>query len=315
MSKAVLFVTGLGEDLNRAENMKCLYDAYQGEKRFICLSDRWNYEGCINSGKYCLIIIDVFPEEHPLPTILIWHSIQGAKLIGLDEGRYYKPEQAEFIDWIITAGFGGSELMSRCTGVPIEKTLDFGMPRTDRYFNRKRKQKSAEIRKYLYAPTFRHFYETPLPCIDWKWLDEQLTDDEMLVVKSHPYGWSHDLSGYRHIIEVNRMETSVNCLFEANVVITDYSSIMFDAYLLKKPVVLFEKNPGYCKTRGMYLDYPSGYCSRYATNEQELLEHLRSSKRLRTAEKNCINYLADACDGHSCERVCEFIKEMLNNGT
>jgi hypothetical protein len=85
---------------------------------------------------------------------------------------------------------------------------------------------------------------------------------------------------------------------------------MFDAYLLKKPVVLFEKNPGYVKTRGMYLKYPYGYCSRYATSEQTLLWHLREAKRLRTAEKKCIDYVADACDGHSCERICQFIDEI-----
>ena len=55
------------------------------------------------------------------------------------------------------------------------------------------------------------------------------------------------------------------------------------------------------------------FCSRYATNEQELLEQIRSAKTLRTAEKRCLAYVADACDGHSCERILELRKEMLND--
>jgi len=32
MSKPVLFVSGLGKELERVENLKVLYDAYDGEK-------------------------------------------------------------------------------------------------------------------------------------------------------------------------------------------------------------------------------------------------------------------------------------------
>ncbi len=117
----------------------------------------------------------------------------------------------------------------------------------------------------------------------------------------------------RHIRIADKMKPSVDYLYDCDVLITDYSSIMFDAYLLKKPVVLFEKRPGYTKTRGMYLDYPNGYCSRFAQNEMQLLEQIRSAKGLRTAEKRCLAYVADACDGHSCERIIELIKEMLND--
>ena len=314
MSKPVLFVTGLGSELHRAENMKCLYDAYPGEKKFVSINDG-SYSKEAYTGKYSLIVIDIFPTEHPMKTIMMWHSIQGGKYIGLDERRtYYHESYARFIDAIITAGYGGSEMFHRCTKVPMERIFDLGMPRTDRY---KRKRKGdghtalAEKRAYLFAPTYRGFNDSPPPMIDWEWLDEHLTDDEILAVKPHPYdGFRTGVEGCRHIIEIPRMEASVNYLYDADVVITDYSSIIFDGYLLKKPAVLFEKDMNYHRTRGMYLPYPDGYCSRLARNERELLEHLRSAKRLRTAERKCLDYVADACDGHSIERICAFIDEM-----
>lgn len=318
MIKPVLFVTGLGRDLNRAENLKCLYDAYPGEKKMIALSDA-SYNDEAHSGKYGLMVIDIFPTEHPMPTIMIWHAIQGGKFIGLDDKRtYYRESYARFMDAIIVAGCGGIDMFNQCTKVPRERIFDLGMPRTDRYVNKRKGSghtAMADKRGYLYVPTFRSIGETPMPGINWDWIDRQLTDDELLIVKSHPYGENHYLPSYKHIIEADRMKPSVDYLYDADVVITDYSSIMFDAYLLNKPVVLFEKRPGYVRTRGMYLEYPEKYCSRYAMDEEYLLEQIRSAKRLRTAEKRCRDYVADACDGHSCERIINFIEEMLENGT
>ena len=308
MSKPVLFVTGLGRELKRAENMSVLYEAYQGEKTFISMKDT-NYNNELHSGKYGLVVVDIFPTEHPVKTVMMWHCIQGGKYIGLDEKTtYYRESYARFMDYIIAAGGGGIDMFNICTHVPRERIIDLGMPRTDRYFKRHKKQ--TDKRTYLYVPTFRNWQETPMPCVDWQWLDGQLTDEEELIIKPHPYGDVYDAQDLKHIHIADKMKPSVDFLYEADVVITDYSSIMFDAYLLKKPVVLFEKSPGYVKTRGMYLKYPYGYCSRYATSEQTLLWHLREAKRLRTAEKKCIDYVADACDGHSCERICQFIDEV-----
>ena len=317
MSKPILFVTGLGRELQRAENMNALYEAYPGEKIFMHIRDR-KFISELVPGKHDVMVIDVFPTIHPCKTFLMWHAIQGGKYIGLDEqnngvSRYYMPGQATFIDGIIAAGSGGRKMMSQCTGVPIDRVYDLGMPRTDRYFRKKKGDGHTALagkRAYLYVPTFRHWYETDLPYIDWKWLDDQLTDDEIFAVKSHPYGKGHNLKGYKHIIEIPQMEPSVNYLFDCDVVITDYSSIMFDGYLLKKPCVLFEKNPGYCKTRGMYLEYPKQYSSRYARNEEQLLEQIRSAKRLTKIEKRCMFYTADACDGHSCEKITKFLIEQ-----
>ena len=312
--KPVLFATGLGKEIKRAENIYALYDAYPYEKVIMSMHDeKFQFEAI--SGKYDVMIVDVFPTFHTCKTFMIWHAIQGGKYIGLDEqkdgiARFYKREQATFIDGIIVAGHGGVEMFNRCTGVPKERIYNLGMPRTDRYIRKKKGDGHtalAEKRAYLYVPTFRHGHEGRMPDINWEWIDRQLIDDELFAVKSHPYGYGNDLNGFKHIIEISKMEPSVNYLYDCDVVITDYSSIMFDGYLLKKPCVLFEKNPGYCKTRGMYLEYPSQYSSRFARDEEELIEQIRSAKRLTKVEKKCMFYVADSCDGHSCERIVNFI--------
>ena len=315
MSKPVLFVSGLGKELERAENLKVLYDAYQGEKEFIPVCSSKYYDTII-SNKYSLRIVDTFPTEHHLPTIMMWHAIQGGKYIGLDEKTtYYRKEYAKCIDYIIAAGKDlGQAMWQQCTAVSLNKILPLGMARTDRYIGKIKGSGNTILkdkRSYLYVPTFRAHKEPAIPPIDWTWLDEHLSDNELFVVKPHPQGQHLTNGSYEHIIETNKMEPSVNYLYDADVIITDYSSIIFDGYLLNKPSVLFEKKTGYPEIRGMYMKYPIEYSSKYATNEEELLYLLRSTNALTELEINCINKIADMCDGFSCKRICNLINELL----
>lgn len=315
MARAVLFVTGLGKELKRAENMYTLYKAYQGEKTYISSHDD-KFIQQVNSGKYDLMVIDVFPTVKPKKAIMIWHAIQGGKYIGLDQrGTYYREEYAELMDYIITAGRGGIDMFNRCTHVPKDRIIPLGMPRTDRYFYKEKINRIPLFgakRVYLFAPTFRNWREGKFPDIDWGMIDRQLNDDELMIVKAHPYGTQFFIRGCSHIISADKMEPCANFLECSDVIITDYSSIMFDAYLLDKPVVLFEKEQGYVRERGMYLQYPGGYCSRYTTNETDLVNSIREANGLTETERECINYVADACDGNSCERICNFIDNVNN---
>ena len=309
--KPVLFAST--KPLERAENMKALFDAYDGEKEHVQV-DPWRRHPEIRSGKYDLMVIDEYPTESPGKCILIGHGIDGGKTGGLLMPRpYYRPEQAELITYVIATSISMCSLIARQTGVPESRVLPLGMPRTDVYKTRRKGDGCTELankRAYLYAPTYRSKEETPLPDIDWKWLDDQLHDDEMIAVKVHTMSRMIIDRTYKHIKEFVPDLPTAPFLYDCDVLITDYSTIMVDAYLLNKPVVLLEKNKGYTETRGMYLDYPVMYCSRYATNERELLDMIRSADCLGEADTTCRQLLAGACDGHAAERICKLIKEL-----
>lgn len=313
MEQAVMFMTGLGKDLKRAENLNALYEAYPGRKRFTSLED----PGAVNetlSGRYGLMVTDIFPTFKADQCIMIWHAIQGGKKIGFGQpGTYMKPSMTKYIDWIVAAGPGGVDMFHQCTGVAKDRILPLGMPRTDRYTGKKKGDGGTELAKkraYLYVPTFRGPNDPPYPRIEWDYLDEMLTDDELLVVKPHPYGQRFNLDIYRHIKEAPRMEPSVNYLVDCDVVITDYSSIMFDGYLLGKPCVLFEPERGYTETRGMYLKYPQEYSCRYVADELSLVWKLREARELTKTERDVTEYVAGNCDGHSIERIINLIKKV-----
>ena len=299
--------------IERAENISAIYNAYDGPKDFV------QTNGCrrhpaIRSGAYDLMVIDEFPTETPGKCIMLWHSVHGGKTIGIDQPHpYYHEWQKDLITYLIASGNGAVESMAQCSGIPKERVLPYGLPRTDVYVGKKKGDGHTVLagkKAWLYAPTFRTREETPMPGIDWEWLDEQLTDDEMIAVKMHPESRRILTKEYKHIVEISPMEPSAPYLYDCDAVVTDYSTIIFDGWMLGKPAVLLEKQKGYTLTRGMYLDYPVQYTNRYCTNEQEMLNALRNAGEPDATERDCLKLMADMCDGNASQRVCELIRKL-----
>lgn len=311
MSKPVLFAGT--RPYGRAENISALYDAYSDIKQYLGI---YNYDAFlkINNKDYDVMVIDEFPRRFAKKNILIWHAIQGGKYIGYDQPKpYISKDLTDKIDYVIAAGTDSIPMWISCTGLPREKILPLGMPRTDAFVGKKKGDGHtylANKRSYLYVPTFREPDEPLNFLIDFDWLENQLTDDEIFVVKNHMRGHQILDKPYEHIIEISSSDPSTPFLYDSDIIITDYSSILFDGYLLNKPAVLFEKQPGYAAYRGMYMKYPQEYCSRYVTNEKDLLDVLRTTNTLTDIEYNAINKVANMCDGHSCERICKLIEEL-----
>ena len=301
----------------RAENITAIYDAYPGEKKYIQVSGS-NTDPAMFSGQYDVLVIDDFVAPNPCKTIMIWHGIQGGKYIGFDQPNgYLTEEKINTVDYVISASHGAIPMWKSCTGLPAEKILPLGMPRTDQYVGKRKGDGHtalADKRAYLFVPTFRWYYEPEPFKIDFGLFDDMLHDDEVLAVKMHMVDGRSLKRQYRHIVEVSQEEPSAPYLMDCDVVITDYSSILFDGYLLNKPGVLYEPYPGYTSARGMYMKYPEEYCStKPARTEEELINLVRRADSLGITEYECLHRVADMCDGHSCRRLIKLINE-LNGG-
>ena len=310
MSK-VLFTSQ--RPLYRAENISAVYEAYDGPKKFAQLDERlfaWE----LLDPQYDVLVTDEFiTAKHPNCTaVFIGHGIPGGKLFGLDQKQpYLTKEFAELIDFAVTSSKNTVPIVAKQCGLPEDRVMVLGMPRTDDYFKEWPKQTNQRV--YLYAPTFRASNETPAPDIDWQLLDDHLGDDELFIVKAHMIG-GHvlpDPSGLKHIKEIPADVPTTPYLMQCDVLVTDYSSIIMDAHVAGKPVVLFEKSVGYTDTRGMYLDYPLDYAGRYCTNEVGLAYQMKFADKPTVADRRCRKRTAAACDGHSTERVVKFIKDVI----
>ena len=307
--------------LSRAENITAVFDAYDGPEKFAQL-DGELFTPELMDPRYSVVVTDEFVAAKPRGSTLIFigHGIPGGKLFGLSQPLpYVTPEKIDLVDYALSSSYQMVPVVARQMGLPEDRVKVLGMPRTDKIVNLMEEYDEAkrdgtfQKRVYLYAPTFRRSIETPMPDIDWELINEMLTDDEKLVVKAHMIGGPL-LGGvtYKHIVEVSSDMPTTPWLMRCDVLVTDYSSLIMDAHVAGKPVVLFEKTPGYTETRGMYLDYPLDYAGRYATDEVSLVYQLKGADRPTIADRRCRKRTAAACDGHSTERVLAFIKDVIN---
>jgi len=313
--KRVLFTSS--RPLDRAENIAAVYHGYSGDKEFAQLNYRRTNRN-LRRFIYSLVVADEIPCETNAPVLLVGHGITGGKKCYLDQDPgYVRPNEYKFVKWAIATSEEMVDISSGQLGLDRKNVYALGMPRTDYYFGKHKGDGGtflAEKRAYLYAPTFRSKHETEGFELDLDYIDSKLTDDEIFVIKPHMLMEGLVKENYKHIVEVSPNVMSRDYILDCDVLITDYSSILLDGYVAGKPGVLFEKNPGYLESRGMYFKYPDEYCSRYATNEEELVDILRKADSLGEVERRCLQRTAGSClDGRSTERVCEFISQKLQS--
>jgi CDP-glycerol glycerophosphotransferase (TagB/SpsB family) len=307
--------------LERAENLKCVWDAYRGPKEFV----QYLVDACrALSDRYSVFVTDEIPQYSPtkgnVRTVFVSHGISGDKLYGLDCSESHRAGASQVDYAICTTEYSRRRVMAQL-GLPEERVLPLGMPITDRYSGKRKGDGSTFLaeygRAYLYVPTWRAPGNPPLPRVDWRKVDSLLGDDEVLAVKRHMCT-ADPIVGeeLRHVSEVGNMAPSAPYLIDCDVVSTDFSSIMFDGYVLGRPNVLVtDGHAAYQASHGMYESYPGWYSSRAVEaqgNEEAFVAALRDAfgKGLGSVERNVVDTVTGECDGHSAERVAELIAKL-----
>lgn len=166
--------------------------------------------------------------------------------------------------------------------------LHEGYPRNGIFFDKKR---AGEVKRELgcegmqlifYMPTYRGrtdritveeqhvFLEQML-----RKLDTMLTSGQKLFVKLHPLiGRQLDLSGYEHIENAPVKYETYEVLNACDVLLTDYSSVMYDYICSGKQVILYAYDRAeYDRERGLYED-AAGYPFFHARTEEEIISAL-----------------------------------------
>lgn len=289
--------------LYRAENLKAVYDAYDGEKQYVQRYDGKPIEG-MNSGRYRLVVTDGLIDESPGKYLWIGHGMGAGKTVGLHHPRW-KFKGSRLITYAIASSPEMVPIVASFCGISEDRVIPLGMPRTDAYFHMMPKlHKGIE---HLYAPTFRSGPWLP----DFNLLWRTLPEDHRLIYKPHMVTGNKVITRYPNIEVASAWEPSTEYLVNADTVITDYSSIMFDAMVLRRPVILFAKDTReYLRDRGMYYPYPCDYSEYYAETETELVELLSEAVWTDYLEDRR-SFYAGACDGKSTQRVIELIRVMI----
>ncbi|HTL41517.1 MAG TPA: CDP-glycerol glycerophosphotransferase family protein [Pseudolysinimonas sp.] len=115
----------------------------------------------------------------------------------------------------------------------------------------------AGVRVVLYAPTWRDDRTEMVDYVDLTTFAAELGEDHVLLVRGHSrtLRYGQDLAGDR-LVDVTSYPSMTDLLLLADVLVTDYSSVMFDFAGTGKPIVFFTPDLAHYSAdlRGFYFD-------------------------------------------------------------
>lgn len=258
----------------------------------------------------------------------IWHAAGAFKMFGLDAPSKLTEEQERAThsqySAVAVTGEECRRFYAGAFGVSEDICIPVGLPRTDRLFTDADKMRNAVYERhpgfrnkriYLYCPTFRERDGEKMvydPKIDWNMLNSLLDEDEVFIIRRHPlmdYPLLNDT--FNNIYDLSA-ESTLELTAASDVIITDYSSVIYDACLLNVPTVFYCPDIGEYE-RGFYLKFPEDLPGELITDGAELLKAVRRTKEKPPAERieKFKSRQLGACDGHSTERIVKIIEDWL----
>lgn len=267
--------------------------------------------------------------------VQLWHGTATLKKFGLDseEGLVKKLGLAvnKNTSHFIVGSSWMKEIYKTAFEAKEDKIFNIGCPRTDLFFNKNiiQEKKDDFFKTYpelinkkiiLYAPTFREnevISDDIKINLDIQKLISSLDDKYVLGLRFHPY-LAKKISSDKNTIftdnprvynfsNYNKLNTLLIC---SDILITDYSSIIYEYALMKKPMIFycydldkFEKSD-----RGFYGNYNSLIPGPIAMNTEEIIviikNHITDGYNI---DEFLITYLEN-CDGNSKKRLYDLLK-------
>ncbi len=259
--------------------------------------------------------------------VQVWHACGAFKKFGYSRGDKTIAASARGGVRVHTnydVCLASSEATAACYAEAFGQPLDqfewsLGIPRTDVLFGdgvtdtrgqvRRRYGLSDERIVVLYAPTYRgnEAYAARHPLnLDLRLLRRELGDGHVVLLRLHPlvrsgFSIEGDLSNF--VVDVSGHPDVNELMLATDILITDYSSVIFEFALLGRPIAFFAPDlDEYERERGLYFDLRTEGPGPVFETTAELAAYLRAgSFDTSSLERFRQKWMAVA-DGHSSER-------------
>jgi CDP-ribitol ribitolphosphotransferase len=278
-----------------------------------------------------LVIVDnaylpIHVAPHPARTtvIQVWHAPGALKRFGLDTATPPAEPERTFLhrhyDWVVAAGERSREPWSRALRTPVDRVLALGTPRTDPFFSptalaagRARVLAAhpglSGRRVVLWAPTFRGRgrARTGAMGLDGPRLRALLPDsDWVLAIKRHPNVDPAVQPTAGFDVVADRDDDLNDWLAAADVLLTDYSSSIFEWALLRRPLVLMVDDlEAYERDPGLYLDYRTDLIGDQVRDTEAAAAAIVAGRVDAATWDAFIAANLGACDGRAADRIVE----------
>lgn len=284
-----------------------------------------------------IVVDDVYSMVYPLKLrektelVQLWHAVGAFKTFGYSRvGRPGGPSLQSKAHRNYTKAIVSAKTVAKHYaegfGISADNVIATGIPRTDIFFDpsyagavqKKLYDKYPYLKEkkvLLYAPTFRGAGQSaayfPMEMIEFDKLYNQLHDDYVFLFKMHPFvkkqlaipeeykEFFYDFSSYPDINEL---------LFITDILVTDYSSVCFEAALLRIPMLFFAFDvEAYTQSRDFYYRYESFIPGPLIRNTDELTQAVSAGNFDFDTIDEFVDYFFDHTDGKSSQRVVDQI--------
>lgn len=322
------------------DNLRCIAEKWKGEK--IIAAKMLPHDNLYKLKMYYyiatskIIITDdyvrylrLFPLKKNQRVIQLWHACGAFKKFGLQGTTLSLGlERATHIQYnlVSVSAEGIRQIYADAFDIDKSHVAALGVPRTDIFFDdakiAERKSRIYEAHPewidkelILYAPTFRDKTGDRAvfkPELDFDRLSESLKENQIFVIAPHPVMKKPILErDYKNIVEERSIRT-MDLMFVSSQLITDYSSVIFEYCLLKKPIAFFCYDLE-MYDRGFYLPYDENLPGPILKNQTELENYLSDATKnhLHTNYEKFVKKYMGACDGESTERIVRLIEDYM----
>ena len=267
--------------------------------------------------------------------IQVWHACGAFKKFGYSViGKGYGASDDYIEDIPIHSNYDAVLVSSKevipyyaeAFNMDAGKILPIGVPRTDIFFDMEEKYRIEKnfFDKYpdlknkkiiLYAPTFRGRGQTTVSfdmTLDFDMISKNLKEDEVMVLKMHPFVKARIDSKWRNIIDLSDSMDINELMIISDLLITDYSSVVFEFSLMDKPIIMYSPDrEEYIKERDFYYEYEGFVPGPIVNNTKELIGKLNSDGWDTEKVSKFKEKFFDYRDGKSTERFINLLKSMM----
>lgn len=260
--------------------------------------------------------------------INLWHAGIGFKAVGYSRWGHLAASAPFLAHRVYTYGVCGSKqvshVFSEAWGINSERVLPTGMPRMDKYLDKlHREEKTKELyekfpmckgkKVILFAPTFRgnnhpdaHY---PYEIMDFDKLYDLCGDEYVVLFKMHP--WISEpvpIEKYsKKFLDLTSYPDINNLFYITDLLITDYSSCIYEFSLMHKPMLFFAFDEmQYSISRGFHHDYRLAAPGKVCNTFDELLTAIKNKDFEFEKVEQYVARNFDIIDSNSSDRVIDW---------
>jgi CDP-glycerol glycerophosphotransferase (TagB/SpsB family) len=267
--------------------------------------------------------VHVAPHRSGTTVVQVWHAVGALKRFGADTaGGLHGPERAflhRHYDYVVCAGEASRRPWSAALRTPVERVLPLGIARTDFFFDPtalaaarervlERYPRLREGRVVLYAPTFRGRgrHKRAAPAFDAVELRKQLPPGDVLALKGHPNLDPTRMSTAGFDVVIDRALEINEVFAAADVLVTDYSSAIYEWALLRRPLVLLTADlEAYERDPGLYVDARTALIGERVEDPEDLARAIAEARVDEAAWTAFLAHQIEGCDGRASARFVE----------